>query len=124
MCRSGHFRLQLDHLAIHGEPSVPVMVNGLRILLRRIAPSLEHFQNKEIEFVDEMGIDNLAFEVGEALGNQRRRHTLGWRLRQAESLELVDIAARAIADSHDFCASSSAGMAITHSFVSRSAAKL
>ena len=58
------------------------MVNGLWILLRRIAPSLEHLQNEEIEFVDEMGIDNLAFEVGETLGYQRRRHTLGWRLRQ------------------------------------------
>jgi hypothetical protein len=102
MCRSGHFRLQLDHLAIHGEPSVPVMVNGLWILLRRIMPSFEDLENKEIEFVDEMGIDNLAFEVGETLGYERRRHTLGWRLRQTESLELVDIAARAITDSHDY----------------------
>jgi hypothetical protein len=47
------------------------MVDRLRILLRRIAPSLENLQDEEIEFVDEMGIDDLAFEVGEALCNQR-----------------------------------------------------
>ena len=91
--RSGHSRLQFDHLAIHGKPSVPVMVNSLWVLLCRVRPSLEHLQNKKVEFVDEVGIDYLAFEVGEALGNQRRRHALGRRLRQAESLELVYIAA-------------------------------
>jgi len=100
--RSGHSRLQFDYLAIHGKSSVAVMVNGLRILPCRVRPSLEHLQNEEIEFVDEMGIDYIAFEVGEALGNQRRRNTLGWCLRQAESLELVDIAARAITYSYDY----------------------
>jgi hypothetical protein len=70
-----------------------MMMNGLRILLCRVCPSLENLQNEEVEFVDEMGIDYLAFEVGEALGNQRRRHTLGRCLRQAEALELIDIAA-------------------------------
>jgi hypothetical protein len=59
--RSWHSRFQFDHLAIHRKPSVPVMVNGFRVLLCRITPSLENLQNKEIEFVDEMGIDYLAF---------------------------------------------------------------
>ena len=99
--RSGHSRLQFDYLAIHGKSSVAVMVNGLRILPCRVRPSLEHLQNEEIEFVDEMRIDHLAFEVGEALRNQGRRYTLGWHLRQAKSLELIDIAARAITDTYD-----------------------
>jgi len=91
MCQSGHSRLQLDHLAIHGEPSVPVMVDGLRILLRRVNPGFSHFQDEEVELVDETGIDYLAFEVGEALGYQRRHHTSGRDRRQTEPLEFIHI---------------------------------
>jgi len=77
------------------------MVNGLLIHLCRTAPSLENLQDEEIESVDQVSIDYLAFEVGEALDNQRRRHEFGLPLGQAESLKLVDFAARAIADSYD-----------------------
>ena len=50
------------------------MVDGLWVLLRRISPSLDHFQDEEIEFVDEMGIDNLAFEIRTALVDKWRLH--------------------------------------------------
>src|SRR5271157_4471922 len=99
VCRLWHSRLQLDHLAIHSEPAVSVMVDGLRILLRRIDPGLEHFQDEEIVLVDETGIGHLAFEIGETFGHQRRRHALGWRRCQTESLELLHVPARAVADS-------------------------
>src|ERR1039458_638956 len=65
--RLWHFRLQLDHLAIHNEPTVSAMVDRFRILLRRIGPGLEHFKDKEIVLVDETGIGHLTFEIGEAL---------------------------------------------------------
>ena len=65
------------------------MVNGLRIFLRRIDPGLEHFEDEEIVLVDETGIGHLAFEIGETLGYQRRRHALGWRRRQTKSIELL-----------------------------------
>jgi hypothetical protein len=55
VCRLSHSRLQLDHLAIHSEPAVSVMVDGLRILLRRIDPGPEHFRDEEIVLVDEAG---------------------------------------------------------------------
>lgn len=55
VCRLSHSRLQLDHLAIHSEPAVSVIVDGLRILLRRIGPGLEHFRDEEIVLVDEAG---------------------------------------------------------------------
>src|ERR1035437_9131687 len=86
-------RLQLYHPAIHCDPAVPVMVNRLRILLYGIGPGFDHFQDEEVELADETGIDHLAFKVGEALGNQGWRHALGWRRRQAESLELVHVPA-------------------------------
>jgi len=70
-----------------------MMVNGLRVLLRRIDPCLEHFKDEEIVLVDETGIGHLAFKIGETLGHERRRHALGWRWRQTESLELVHIQA-------------------------------
>src|SRR5208282_2588937 len=100
--RLWHSRLQLDHLAIHSEPAVSVMVDGLWILLSGIDPGLEHFKDEEIVLVDETGIGHLAFEIGETLGHQRRRHALGWRRRQSESLELLYVPARAVADFHDF----------------------
>jgi hypothetical protein len=55
VCRLSHSRLQLDHLAIHSEPAVSVMVDGLRILLRRIDPGLENSRDEEIVLVDEAG---------------------------------------------------------------------
>src|ERR1017187_9334460 len=86
-------RLEFDHLAIHGEPAVSMMMDRLRILLYGIGPGFDHFQDEEVELADETGIDHLAFKVGEALGNQGWRHALGWRRRQAESLELVHVPA-------------------------------
>ena len=77
------------------------MVDGLWMLLGRVCPGFDHFKNEEIVLVDEMSIDHLAFKVGEALGHQRRRDTLGWCWRQTKSLELVHISPRAVTDTHD-----------------------
>ena len=63
------FSTSVDHLAIYSEPAVSVMMNGLRILLRRIDPGLEHLKDKEIIFADETGIGHLALEIGETLGH-------------------------------------------------------
>ena len=64
-----HTRLQPDHLAIHSEPAVSVMVDCLQILLRLICPGLDHVKDEEIVLVDEMGIGHVAFEFGETLGH-------------------------------------------------------
>src|ERR1017187_2876283 len=69
VCRLSHSRFQLDHVAIHGDPAVSVMVDGFRVPLRRIDPGLEHFKDEEIVLVDETGIGHLAFEIGETLGH-------------------------------------------------------
>src|ERR1017187_1488533 len=90
------------------------MVDGLRILLRRVDPGLEHFKDEEIVGVDETCIDHMAFEIGETLSYQRRRHALSWHRRQTEFLELLHVAARAVADFHDFgrqCQSRKAALA-------------
>ena len=76
-----------------------MMVDGLWMLLCRVRPGFDDFQDEQVELADEMGIDHLAFKVGEALGNQWRGHTLGRRRRQAESFELVHIPPRAVANS-------------------------
>ena len=77
------------------------MVDGLRTLLCRIDPRLHHFKDEEIVFVDEARIDHFAFEVGEALGHEGRRYSLGWKRSQTESFELGYIAPRAVAHPHD-----------------------
>src|ERR1019366_486681 len=101
VCGSWHFRLQLDHLAIHSEPAASAMVDGFWILLRRIGPGLEHLKDEEIVLVDETGICHLAFEIGKTLCHQRRYHALGWRRSQAEFLELPRLRRRAVPTPHD-----------------------
>ena len=88
-------------IAIHRESAVAAMVDGLRILLRRINPCLEHFKQKEVVFVDETSIGHFAFEIGKTLDHQRRRHALGRRRRQTESLELLHVPSRAVANTHN-----------------------
>jgi hypothetical protein len=48
---STHSRSQLDGLAVDNEAAVTTVVNGFGILLCRIDPGFEHFQNEEIVFV-------------------------------------------------------------------------
>ena len=57
--RLSHSRLRLDRLANHCEPAASAMVDGLRILLRRVGPDLGHFKNEEIVRGDERAIGNL-----------------------------------------------------------------
>jgi hypothetical protein len=63
VCRLWHSRLQLDHIAVDSKPAVSVMVDGLRILLRRIDPGLEHFKDEEIVSFDETGVGRLSTEA-------------------------------------------------------------
>lgn len=93
LCRLWHLRLQFDHLAVHSKSAIPVMVDGFRILLRRISPRLDHFEDEEIVFIDKTSIGHYAFEIRETLGHERRCHSLGWHRRQAESLELLHVPA-------------------------------
>src|ERR1039457_5770502 len=74
------------------------MVNGLRILLRRIGPGLEHFENEQVVAVDQPPIGDSAFEIGETLRHEWRRHALGRERRQVDRGELIEIAARRISD--------------------------
>jgi hypothetical protein len=43
-----------------------MMVDGLRMLLRRIRPGFEYLQDEKVELVDEPGIDHLALAVTSA----------------------------------------------------------
>jgi hypothetical protein len=72
--RLSHSRLQLDHLAIHSEPAVSVMVDGVRILLRRIGPGLEHFKDEEIVLVDEAGTTGPDWESSGGPGAMHVHH--------------------------------------------------
>jgi len=99
--RLGHLGLQLDCPSIDDELAVTVKVDRLRVLLRWIDPGFDHFQNEEIVLIDKPRIDNLAFQIGETLGDERRGNALGWSYRQAEFFELVHILAGTVANSND-----------------------
>ena len=62
------------------------------MLLCRIDPGLEYFEYEKIVFVDEARVGHLAFEIGEAFGDERRADARGSYFRQAERSELVGIA--------------------------------
>jgi len=95
---SRHFRCQPDLPAIDDELAAAAMMNCLRILLSLIDPGFDHFENEEVIFAHQPGIDDLAFEVGEAFGNEWRGNLLGGRGRQTELLELIHISAGTVTD--------------------------
>lgn len=97
-----HLRLQLDRLTVDDEPAVSVMVDGLGVVLRRVRPGFQHLDDKEVVSVDKAGVGYLAFEIGKTFGHERRRYALRRRGRQSERDKFVDVAARAVADIHDF----------------------
>lgn len=88
----------MDYLAVHHESPVPDMVDRFRTSLRRIDPGLEHFQNKEIISADQTGVDDPALEIGEVLGDQWRRYSLGGQRRQPCCRELVGVPPRTVPD--------------------------
>ena len=49
---SPHPRFQPERFPVDDELAIPVMVDGLGFLLRRVNPGLEHFKNKKIVLVD------------------------------------------------------------------------
>ena len=61
------------------------MVDRPGILLRGVPPRLEHFENGEVVLVYETGIDHLAFQICQTLGNERRRNPFGRNRSQMES---------------------------------------
>ena len=97
-CFHHHAFLEVDRSAIDGEGSVAVVVNCPPLLARRVGPDPDGFQDEEAVFVDERGIGYPAFDIGDALRDQRGLHVSGRKRRQLELGELVDGVARAIAD--------------------------
>ena len=59
-----------------------MVVDGLGVLLRRIDPGLHDFEDEEIVFRHEPRVGHAAFEIGEALGDQRRLDLRGGRGRE------------------------------------------
>ena len=100
------------------------MMDRFGVPLRRVPPSLQRFEDEEVVFVDKAGVGDPAFEVGEALDHQRRCDAPRPRRSQADRLELADVAAQQLPTCTTLAASAGAGIAITHSRVARSAAKL
>jgi len=122
-CGLRHLRFQRDGLAVDHEVPIPVMVDGLWLLLLGIRPGLYHFEDKEVVLIHQARVHNPALEVSEAFGDEGRCHGLGWPWRESELLELVNRAARRIPLTTTG-ANSTAGIAMTHSCSATNAAKL
>ena len=77
------------------------MMQGARLLERRIHPGLHHFQHEEVVAVHQTRIHHATFQTGIAFGDQWRLHLARRLCAQTEPGELVGIAARAVADGGD-----------------------
>jgi hypothetical protein len=62
----------MDHIAVDGEGTIAAVMNGFRILLRRIDPGFDDFENAKAVLGDKVRVGHLAFEIGEVLADQRR----------------------------------------------------
>src|SRR5689334_903281 len=77
-----------------------MMMDYLRPLLRRVDPGLHDFQDEQVVLLHHPGVGDLAFEIGETLGDERWRDLLGRDGLEADRPELVAVAAGRIADLH------------------------
>ncbi len=64
--------MQLDLFSIEDELTVTVMVDRLRVFLRSIDRGFDHFENEQVVLVHQPCIDDLAFEISKALGDEWR----------------------------------------------------
>ena len=77
-------------------------MNRARELGRGRSMGLDDLEDEETVLFDEAGIHEIAFEVGIAFTNERRRDLLACYRAQPELFELVDVAAGGIADPNNF----------------------
>ena len=119
-----HPRFQLDCLTVNHKGATAAVVDGLRIPLRRIDPGFEHFKNEKIIFVDKAPVGHLTFEIGKAFGDERRLYVHGAELGGLNVANLSRSRPDELPIATTFVANLRAGIAITHSPVMRSAAKL
>jgi hypothetical protein len=115
---SAHARLQREARPVDHELAVTAVMNGLRLLLRRIDPGLQHFEDEQIIVFDEAPVGYLAFQVGETFGDERRLDARCRQPGQAVFFKFVDRAAGRIADLHHF-ARQSARRNGDHAFAGR-----
>jgi hypothetical protein len=124
VCRLWHSRPKLDHLAIHSELAVSVMVDGLRIFLRLVGPGPKYFKDKEIVLVDEKVSATLHSRLAKHSATRRgATHTAGAGVRPI-LLNLSTSRPEQLPIAGTLGASCSAETEITHSFVACNVAKL
>ena len=83
------------------EHAVAAVVDGRRVLRRRGHVRLHHLEHEQAVALDQARVDQLALEVGVALGDERRLDLRRLGGREAELLELVDAGPVRVADADD-----------------------
>ena len=91
-------RRQLDRLAIDREDATAAMMDRFRLLLRRVDPRLDHFEDEEVVLRRQLRVDHLAFQIGVTLVDQRDIDQFAGRRRQMKLLELIDLSPRRVPD--------------------------
>src|ERR1035437_2126685 len=96
-----HFHLVIESSAVNHESTVPIGMESPTLFAPRIAPSFHPLQDEHVVFVHQTGVHHLAFDIGNALGDQWFLNLFSGYWRQAKGLEFIDVLPRTIADSND-----------------------
>jgi hypothetical protein len=99
------------------EHALALVMNRPRMFPRWINPGLDDLQHEEVIFGGQLSINDLAFQAGITLGDERGIDARGGHRREAKSLNLSTCSPEAFPQATTFFASSTVGMLMTHSRV-------
>ena len=79
-----HLLPEIENPAVNYEGAISVVMDRPTFLPFDINPRLHGFEDEEVVLANQASVRNSTFDVGKALGNERRRNLLGRHWRQAE----------------------------------------
>ena len=99
---SGDAGFEMDRFAVHNEGAIADVMDRLRFRLNRVDPGFQDLEDEQVISVHQACIDDPAFEIGVALGDQGSRNALGGKGCQPGCRELVGVTSGAVSNPDDF----------------------
>src|ERR1017187_10225858 len=95
-----YFGRQIDRPASNHEHTFPLVMNRPRMFPRWVDPRFDDLKDKEVVFGDQLPINDLAFQIGMALGDEWGLDARGGHGRETKGLELVHPSSRSVPAAH------------------------
>src|ERR1017187_10024360 len=95
-----YFGRQIDRPASNHEHAFPLVMNRPRMFPRWVDPRFDDLKDKEVVFGDQLPINDLAFQIGMALGDEWGLDARGGHGGETKGLELVHPSSRSVPAAH------------------------